>query len=171
MQVALVPFVSANHPADTQLLKQLAGDLEGFGLAVRIAPPLLIPAGAYNPLRDQYRAEAFLARLHPTADEPALGITHCDLYAGEYNFVFGLARPAEGIAVISLARLVLDGDDALHRQRILKEAVHELGHTFGLGHCPNPGCVMHFSNCLADTDRKGSRFCDDCRRRLPAGIG
>jgi archaemetzincin len=33
-------------------------------------------------------------------------------------------------------------------QRLVKEAVHELGHAFGLNHCENIECVMHFSNSL-----------------------
>jgi len=46
-----------------------------------------------------------------------------------------------------------------------KEAVHELGHTYGLKHCPNPACVMHFSNSLHDTDLKGWKFCPNCQRK------
>jgi archaemetzincin len=48
----------------------------------------------------------------------------------------------------------------------VKEAVHELGHMFGLDHCSDLRCVMHFSNSLADTDRKGRDFCPSCRARL-----
>jgi archaemetzincin len=43
--------------------------------------------------------------------------------------------------------------------------VHELGHVFGLEHCPDPECVMHFSNSLLDTDRKSTSFCSQCRAR------
>jgi len=57
-------------------------------------------------------------------------------------------------------------DKGLFRERILKEAVHELGHTFGLSHCSSPSCVMFFSNSLPGTDRKKSDFCPECRRRL-----
>lgn len=167
MHITLLPFFSASHPVDAPLLANLARDLETHGLPTRIAPPQAIPEEAYNPRRDQYRAESFLHALQPNRNEYLLAVTVCDLYTADYNFVFGLARPADRTAVIALARLVYHGDAASHRQRILKEAVHELGHTFGLGHCPNPNCVMHFSNTLADTDRKGSRFCADCRRRLP----
>jgi archaemetzincin len=52
--------------------------------------------------------------------------------------------------------------------RALKEAVHELGHTLGLVHCPEAGCVMHFSNTLADTDCKSHRLCAMCERKRNA---
>src|SRR5207244_9928385 len=47
--------------------------------------------------------------------------------------------------------------------RVVKTAVHELGHTLGLGHHgANPQCVMFFSEKLADTDRKSRDFCRAC---------
>ncbi len=53
----------------------------------------------------------------------------------------------------------LKPDKPLFYQRIVKEAVHELGHSFGLGHCKNIKCVMRFSNSLSDTDIKTSHLC------------
>jgi hypothetical protein len=41
--------------------------------------------------------------------------------------------------------------------------MHELGHTFGLGRCADPGCVVWFSNTLGDRPQGG--------RLLPAGRG
>jgi archaemetzincin len=101
--------------------------------------------------------------------EKILGIVDHDLYVPELNFVFGEA--GRKAAVISLTRLrqsfyLLTEDQNLFHQRVLTEAVHELGHTFGLGHCGNPKCVMFFSNSLMDTDRKGSEFCPACRDKL-----
>ena len=151
---------------DAELLENLAHDLEILGLEIHTASPRPIPDGAYNSLRRQYRAEAFLATARRDADEHLLSITNRDIYADDLNFVFGLARQVDRTAVISLARLVLDGDTDIHRRRILKEAVHELGHTFGLGHCLKPSCVMHFSNCLDDTDRKGKEYCPECSAKL-----
>ena len=49
---------------------------------------------------------------------------------------------------------------------MVKEAIHELGHTFGLFHCNNKLCVVYFSNSLYDTDRKGKRLCLDCKNKL-----
>jgi archaemetzincin len=71
-------------------------------------------------------------------------------------------------AVISLMRLRIGADKETFRRRAVKEAVHELGHTFGLSHCASPRCVMRFSNSLADTDRKGSEWCELCEQELQA---
>jgi archaemetzincin len=132
-----------------------------------------VPRSAYAPHRRQYLAEAFLPLLLPYGRAGGdsvlvLGVTEVDLYVPELNFVFGLAAPG---AIISLARLNpefygLPPDPRLLQERSLKEAVHELGHLLGLGHCPHPSCVMFFSNQLSDTDRKGSGFCPTCRRGL-----
>src|SRR5881409_4129461 len=65
-------------------------------------------------------------------------------------------------AVVSLSQFGGDGEDKLV-ERAVKTAVHELGHTLGLGHHDeNPQCVMFFSERLADTDRKGRDFCPEC---------
>jgi archaemetzincin len=102
-----------------------------------------------------------------------LGVTEEDLFAGRLNFIFGIASPAR--ALISLRRLRPEfhgfGDERLFRLRALKEAVHELGHAFGLPHCPERTCVMAFSSSILDTDMKDWRYCPRCRARLEgAGV-
>lgn len=144
-----------------------------LGAAVRLGGNLPLPASCPEGL-SQYPGPPFLAALaaaRPPVDEFILGVTGVDLTAPGLNFVFGLADPGGRAAVISLARLYPEfygqpRDPRLFKARAVTEAVHELGHLMGLDHCPNPACVMAFSNSLADTDRKGPGFCEACREKL-----
>ena len=140
--------------------------------------PIEIKAGfsdlaqAYNPERKQYLSSKLLASLKKSErEERVIGIADVDLYVPRLNFVFGEADIISGTAIVSLCRLRpeyygLASDEALFLERATKEIVHELGHTFGLGHCPNNKCVMHFSNSLADTDVKEAHFCSKCRPKI-----
>ena len=85
--------------------------------------------------------------------------------------VFGQAYVFGRVSAIYLPRLRqefygLKTNNPLFHQRIIKEAVHELGHARGLNHCNKSTCVMYFSNSLIDTDIKEDNFCDSCRTRL-----
>lgn len=109
-------------------------------------------------------------------DEKWLAICDFDLYSEGLNFIFGEANIDSGISIISLTRLRqefygLPKNEKIFIERIKKEAVHELGHLFYLGHCENKKCVMHFSNSLADTDFKNSDFCQKCKKSLQFHLG
>lgn len=150
---------------------------ETFGRTCQVAAPIAHPHPAYNDHRGQYLSSYILqelARLEPPHPFRLLGVADLDLYVPELNFVFGQASKGGRDAVIALPRLRqsfygLPDDEELFRQRAVKEAVHELGHTLALGHCPRSSCVMHFSNSLADTDVKGPDFCQRCRAQLAGG--
>ncbi|WP_287153995.1 archaemetzincin family Zn-dependent metalloprotease [Candidatus Solincola tengchongensis] len=152
---------------------------EAFGLRASWCPAIPLPRGAYRKGRGQYLAASLLqalARTPPGKYLRLLGIADVDLYAPGLNFVFGQAVVGGRECVISLWRLRpyfygLSPEWSVFRDRVVKEAVHELGHTFGLGHCRDPGCVMRFSNSIADTDRKGRDFCPHCRGSLERVIG
>ncbi|MCM8799917.1 MAG: archaemetzincin family Zn-dependent metalloprotease [Candidatus Omnitrophica bacterium] len=129
---------------------------------------------SYNPERKQFHAGTLidkLKKIYPLREGLILAILDVDLYTESLNFIFGEARLQERIALISITRLRqefygLAKDDKIFYQRVLKEAVHELGHLFGLSHCANPKCVMHFSNSLLDTDIKDYKFCPLCKKNL-----
>ena len=146
---------------DRRALDDLARDLGSMGFDVALAGQRALPQGAFDERRGQYHAEALLGLAPSVRAERVLAVTDVDLYAGDLNFVFGIAQPG-GACVISLFRLGLDADEKLFRGRALKEAMHELGHTFGLDHCADPRCVMWFSNALEETDRKGAAYCPRC---------
>lgn len=151
------------------VVEVLAGELRLRGVPTRIDAPVPLPLAAYDPARGQYRAEPLLALASGHGARHVLAVTQRDLFAGDLNFVLGIASP-RGACMVSTARLLAGADDALFCARLIKEAVHELGHTLGLEHCANPRCVMHFSNSLADTDRKGDAYCRRCARRLEARL-
>jgi archaemetzincin len=109
---------------------------------------------------------------NPSSNTKVLAICDFDAYSDNLNFVFGEAHLGGRIAAIYLTRLreefyVKKSDiTRLFEQRVIKESVHELGHVFGLRHCENSKCVMHFSNSLQDTDFKNERFCERCNEIL-----
>src|SRR5262249_12154156 len=145
---------------------------ETFAAEIVAAPPLGLPASAWNASRRQYLSTQLLDALASTKRpdwERLLGIADVDLYVPDLNFVFGEADRRRGAAVFSLARLRAGADEALFRRRAATEAVHELGHTYGLAHCDKPSCVMWFSNTLSESDRKGTRFCPAHARELAEG--
>ena len=159
---------------DRNIMDPLRNDLNRiFNKQVSIGKGMPDPDYAYNKKRNQYLSTAILNAITEQKEyapyEKILGMIDHDLYVPELNFVFGEA--SRKAAVISITRLRqtfyhLPEDQSLFQRRVLTEAVHELGHTFGLGHCENPRCVMFFSNSLMDTDRKGSEFCPSCKSKL-----
>jgi archaemetzincin len=121
------------------------------------------PAGAYDARRGQYestRILQWLAGQVPTGARSVLALTDQDLCIVVLTYVFGEAQVG-GPAGEPVAA-------ELYRARLVKECVHEVGHTFGLTHCRVGGCVMGRANTIHDVDAKGDGFCGECRVALAA---
>lgn len=135
---------------------------------------LQLPSHAFDLRKNQYVSPKIISWVHnkfkDTSYQKILCICDVNAYTGRLNFIFGEAQLGGKIAVIYLARLreEMNGvfDESVFLQRVLKEAVHELGHLFGVTHCKTPSCVMYFSNSLADTDLKDNKFCTECKMKL-----
>ena len=96
-----------------------------------------------------------------------LGVTALDLYVPVLTFVFGEAQVGGCASLVSMHRLTnrfygLPADDGLLFDRLVKEAMHEIGHNFGLKHCPDWRCVMTSSHAVERLDVKGDEFCRSC---------
>ncbi len=166
---------------DPEILRHISRKLsEKFGLKCDVSEISYdVPKEAYSPLRRQYLASYFvqIAEFHArrTGALRVLTITDVNIYAPGLNFVFGEARIWGRGAVISLFMLRPEvyGDPPnfnLLVERAIKEAIHEIGHTFGLNHCSNPVCIMRFSNSIWDTDAKSEDFCEKCFNVLRRNI-
>lgn len=161
------------------LVEPLARELEErFHLVARVRPPSFDPELAFDSSRGQYHSRILLGQLLREGgpeERPArvLGVANVDLFIPVLTFVFGEAQLGDRAAVVSAHRLDnqlygLPPNPHLLYERLVKEAVHELGHTFGLLHCHDTRCVMASSTYVEQIDLKGDRFCDRCDRCLDA---
>jgi len=162
------------------LADQPAAELEGLAHALsmalrapcRVRRETLDAAFARDLKRNQYHSTAILQAMQPLANgNRILAVTSRDLFVPVLTFVFGEAQLAGNCAIVSTHRLReevygLPPNPPLLAERLLKEAIHELGHTFGLRHCDDWRCVMTSSHSVEWLDVKAAEFCVKCRRAV-----
>ncbi len=154
--IVLLPYESA--------VEQIHILEESLPMENRTAKPSSDIKQMYDEERDQYNTRGYVrhcSRVARTEGHLVLGVTGVDLFSAGHDFVFGSAQVGGHGGVISIYRL---GEGKELEERMLKEAVHEIGHIVGLTHCDDPLCVMHLSNTLAETDRKNAWFCSECEK-------
>ena len=174
--ISLVPIGLEDH-AYLAALERFVADT--FHLPTRIDALEISLQDAFDPNRQQYNSSLLLKQLitnPPREAERILGVVDVDLFIPILTFVFGEAQ-LKGIgAVVSLHRLHnrfygLPEDRGATTERLLKEAIHELGHTFGLIHCSQPQCVMNSSTYVENIDQKPAELCPVCQRAIGAERG
>jgi archaemetzincin len=157
---------------DDGLLKDLCPAVEEtFRVPCDVLNVRLNPDFAFHGERQQYHSSEILQRMQSflTADSwRMLGVAAVDLYIPILTFVFGEAQMGGPCAVVSAHRLRqefygLPADPAIFRERTIKEAVHELGHTVHLTHCDDYRCAMAPSHAVEWIDLKESTLCSACR--------
>ena len=179
--IDVVPMLLAGR---RELIYALAAAVgRAFGAATRVRSPGFDPEAAFDPTRGQYSSSLLLASLlaDPAGDGGApaarvLGVAGVDLFIPILTWVYGEAQLGGRAAVVSTHRLRnelygLAADERLLAARLEKEAIHELGHTYGLVHCTDPACVMRASTYVEEIDLKSVQFCARCRRIVDDGGG
>jgi archaemetzincin len=175
LMLAIQPLGSVDTVIIDHVVKGITSLYE---IDVAVLPHVEMPGKAYYEPGKRYRAEKILAYLDSTGDfekyTMILGITKKDISTtkGKYQDwgIFGLGYMPGRVCVISTYRL---GRKKVSTQKFYKrldKAVnHELGHNFGLDHCPNQGCLMEDARGTIKTvDNETGELCDDCKAKVRA---
>ena len=139
-----------------------------FGFTARVERVLDDIFFAYDPERKQYHSTRILGELEKKAPGDCIkiiAVTKEDLFIPILTHVYGEAQLGGKACIISIARLIAGFEARVivkECKRIVKEAIHELGHTFDLRHCEDQRCIMHYCRRLDDVDRKSNQFCRYC---------
>jgi archaemetzincin len=147
---------------------------EILGVTCRVLPVRLDPEFAFHGERQQYHSSEILHRMQKFVASDSwrvLGIAAVDLYIPILTFVFGEAQMGGPCALLSAQRLRqefygLPPDQELLRERVTKEAIHEVGHTLNLTHCDDYRCAMASSHAVEWIDLKEMELCGTCRRAV-----
>jgi archaemetzincin len=177
-------LISPIGDSETELYKPISREVGRiYGCPTEFLPLLQDADFAFDAGRNQYYSTMILEKLATKAPSRALktlGITHVDLFIPILTHVYGEAQLGGSTCIISTCRLkenlpaVSSQEVFLHR--VVKEAIHELGHTFNLRHCPDHACLMHYCRSERDVDRKSDYLCRHCKvlledelKKRPAG--
>ena len=160
---------------DGRLLRELAPAIaDTFRVPCELIAARLDPEFAYHRERQQYHSSEILQAMQGYVETDSwrvLGVTAVDLYIPILTFVFGEAQMGGPCALVSAHRLRqefygLPADSETLHQRLLKEAVHEIGHTLDLTHCEDYQCAMAPSHAVEWIDLKDSLLCSSCQSRV-----
>jgi len=160
---------------DRYLLESLQQSIpRSLPVECAILPFNLDPAPSYHAERQQFHSSEILQRMRALVrakDWRFLGITDVDLYIPILKYVFGEAQVGGPCALVSAFRLRqefygLDRNDVVLSERLVKESIHELGHTLNLHHCQDYRCVMASGHAVEWIDLRENALCPDCRSRV-----
>jgi archaemetzincin len=170
--MSFIDIIPIGEVEEALLLFLRQNIFQTFKIQTRIRNRRFNLSPVYDPVRGQYNSSGLLLELIndiPPETTRILGVTELDLFIPIFTFLFGEAQ-LNGIgALVSTHRLHnqfygIPENKELLKIRLLKEGIHELGHTFGLIHCFALNCVMKSSTYVEDIDQKSTHFCRFCQQ-------
>jgi len=177
--VAIQPLAEV----DTLVIRRIRAGIEGFfPVRVAVLPPAELPPDAFYKPNQRYRAEKLLVFLDSIVEDHGneylkmIGITSADISTTKGEVfdwgIFGLGYLPGWVCVVSTFRLGRKKvGEVKFFERLVKVVNHELGHNFGLDHCPVPACLMEDAQGTVKTvDRETGELCPDCQARLKASL-
>ena len=172
--LAILPFKGV----DSVLLNALSAGLQKqLNVRITLLDEKEIPSFAFYKPRQRFIADSLLIFLRQTSNarfEKIIGITTKDISTKKTPFenwgILGLGScPGEACIISSFraGKAKVSHKDFIRRMITL--ALHELGHTYGLEHCPAAACIMKDAEGKMNLD-DGDSYCAKCRHYLE-GIG
>ncbi|WP_160136547.1 Zn-dependent protease [Chryseobacterium sp. c4a] len=134
---------------------------------VKVLEPIDFPENAYYKERSRYRADSIIKFLNTRTKEGfvTIGLTSKDISVTKGKIkdfgVMGLGYRPGKACVASNFRLNKENSD----EQFYKIAIHELGHTQGLPHCPEKMCFMRSAEGKNPTNEE-TDFCKKCKTFL-----
>ena len=164
---------------DTALMQYLSHEVtEFYGCRVNTELAGQLPASAFFLQRKRYRADSllrFLSKRKSANSDHIMGLTGSDISVSIHQNndwgVFGLGQCPGPAAVVSTFRLKREQqNETAFKNRLKNVVLHELGHNFGLPHCPDKTCLMKDAKGkLSSVEGDNRMLCTSCRLKIQSG--
>lgn len=184
--VAIQPFTGFSlEYADT--VKRTV--MEMYGVQAQVLDPIDIPQTAFVHIKSpRYRADTLIHFLKSdilfAKHDHVIGLISKDISTTKYSDfknkiikepvskytdwgIFGLGFMPGKSCIVSSYRLEMNVTKEQFVARLKKVSCHELGHNFGLPHCPNKTCIMQdAAETIKTIDNVSLHLCDECKEKI-----
>jgi archaemetzincin len=148
-------------------LAEISENIRKIYPKIKILEPIDFPKNAFYQPRNRYRADSIIKYLRTKTPNNCvtLALTNKDISVTKGKVadfgVMGLGYRPGNACVASSFRLNTKNKN----EQFYKIAIHELGHTQGLKHCPDKTCFMRDAEGKNPTNEEKD-FCQNCKKVL-----